>query len=68
MNNEIKNKIMKLLNNKAPNWVSELTFNAHNIPDDENFRETIKKLEADSLIEKQIDLRTKIAKPMNHLF
>jgi len=66
MNNEVKNKILGLLNYKAPNWVSELIFNAHDIPDDENFQRTIEKLEGDGLIEKQIDLRTKIEKPMNY--
>ena len=66
MNNELKNKILELLNNRAPNWVNEITFNTYDIPYDENFREAIEKLQADGLIEKQRDLRTKIAKPMNY--
>lgn len=66
MNNEVKNKVLGLLNYKAPNWVSELIFNAHDIPADENFQRTIEKLEGDGLIEKQIDLRTRIEKPMNY--
>lgn len=66
MNNEIKNNILELLNDRAPNWVSEITFITHDINVDENFQEAIKELQADGLIEKRIDPRKKIAKPMNY--
>lgn len=66
MNNEIKKNILEFLNGRTPNWVSENTFNVHDINIDEKFQEAMKILQDDGLIEKQIDHRVNIKKPMNY--
>lgn len=66
MDNEVKNKILELLIDKAPNSVSKIILNAHDIHDDENFQRAVKELQDDGQIVKETDPRKEIAKPMNY--
>jgi len=66
MDNEVKNKILELLIDKAPNSVSEIILNAHDIHDDENFQRAVKELQDDGQIVKETDPRKEIAKPLNY--
>jgi hypothetical protein len=66
MDDEHKNRILNLLNNRAPNWVSEITFDANDINVNEDFQGAVKKLQDEGFIEKKVDPRSRIAQPMNY--
>ena len=66
MNNEMKNRILDLLINRAPNWVSEIILDAHGIHCDENFKRVIKKLESTGQIEVKEDPRGEKASPITY--